>query len=76
MEIGLHLHLHLPLNRRSRTRHHRHRAFGIEAMDQDGWHPDPFEVHEERLFKNGEPTPLVKDSGVGSYDEPPERHTD
>lgn len=41
-------------------------------MDLDGWHPDPFGIHEERLFKDGEPTPLVKDGGVGSYDEPPD----
>ncbi len=37
----------------------------------DGWHPDPFGAHEERLFKDGEPTPLVKDRGIGSYSEPP-----
>ncbi len=41
-------------------------------MDLDGWHPDPFGIHEERLFKDGKPTPLVKDAGVGSYDEPPD----
>ena len=40
-------------------------------MDLDGWHPDPFGTHEERLFKQGEPTPVVRDNGVGSYDEPP-----
>jgi len=40
----------------------------------EGWHPDPFGIHEERLFKGGIPTPLVKDNGVGSYHEPtPER---
>lgn len=36
----------------------------------EGWHPDPFGIHEERLFKDGAPTPLVKDKGVGSYHEP------
>jgi len=40
-------------------------------MDLEGWHPDPFGTHEERFFKQGQPTPLVRDSGVGSYDEPP-----
>jgi hypothetical protein len=40
-------------------------------MNLDGWHPDPFGTHEERLFKQGEPTPLVRDGGVGSYDDPP-----
>lgn len=41
------------------------------GMGLEGWHPDPFEFHEERLFQDGEPTPLVKDDGVGSYDQPP-----
>ena len=33
----------------------------------DGWHPDPFGLHQERLFDAGEPTPLVRDDGIGSY---------
>jgi len=37
----------------------------------DGWQPDPFGMHEERFFRQGEPTPLVRDNGVGSYDESP-----
>jgi hypothetical protein len=41
------------------------------TMDLDGWHADPFGSHQERFFKDGEPTPLVRDNGVGSYDEPP-----
>ncbi len=40
-------------------------------MDLEGWHPDPVGTHEERFFKQGQPTPLVRDGGVGSYDEPP-----
>ncbi len=40
-------------------------------MDVAGWHSDPFGVHEERFFKGGEPTPLVRDRGIGSYSEPP-----
>lgn len=40
-------------------------------MDLDGWHPDPYGRHDERFFERGEPTPLVRDGGVGSYDEPP-----
>jgi hypothetical protein len=39
-------------------------------MEVDGWHSDPFGVHEERLFRDGEPTPLVRDGGIGSYHEP------
>ena len=37
-------------------------------MDLDGWRPDPYGLHEERLFAKGEPTPLVRDDGVGSFD--------
>lgn len=37
----------------------------------DGWQPDPFGTHEERFFKHGEPTQLVRDGGVGSYDDAP-----
>ena len=40
-------------------------------MDVDGWHPDPYGIHEERLFAHGEPTPLVRDDGIGSFDAPP-----
>jgi len=36
-------------------------------MDIDGWRADPFGAHEERLFKQGQPTPLVRDDGIGSY---------
>jgi len=41
----------------------------------DGWYRDPFAIHEERLFKQGMVTPVVRDAGVGSYDEPPELYT-
>ena len=37
-------------------------------MEVDGWHPDPFGVHEQRLFRDGEPTQLVKDDGIGRLD--------
>jgi hypothetical protein len=37
-----------------------------------GWHSDPFGVHEARYFSAaGEPTKLVRDRGFESYDEPP-----
>jgi hypothetical protein len=36
-------------------------------MNVDGWHPDPYGIHEERLFANGEPTPLVRNQGIGSF---------
>jgi hypothetical protein len=37
----------------------------------NGWHPDPFQLHEERFLKNGEATALIRDNGIGAYDEPP-----
>jgi hypothetical protein len=41
--------------------------------DQEGWFTDPFLVHEERWLSNGRPTKLVKDRGVESFDQPPDR---
>ena len=40
-------------------------------MFVDGWHADPYGIHEERLIAKGEPTPLVRDRGIGSFDPPP-----
>lgn len=41
------------------------------AAPPDGWHRDPFGTHQERLFRQGRPTALVRDDGIGRYDEPP-----
>ncbi len=40
-------------------------------MEVDGWHPDPFGIHEERLFAQGQPTSLVRNDGIGSFASPP-----
>jgi len=40
-------------------------------MDVEGWHPDPYGIHEERLYAHGEPTPLVRDGGIGFFDPHP-----
>jgi len=40
-------------------------------MDQEDWRPDPFGTHEERLFKHGEPTAVVRDRGAGAHGRPP-----
>jgi hypothetical protein len=32
---------------------------------------DPYRVHEDRWYSYGEPTKLVRDAGVESYDPPP-----
>jgi hypothetical protein len=36
-----------------------------------GWHPDPFGLHEMRYFSVGNPTKLVRNGRVEGYDEPP-----
>lgn len=38
---------------------------------EDGWYPDPYGIHEERLFAHGEPTSVVRNDGIGSLDAPP-----
>lgn len=41
------------------------------GMRIQGWHPDPYERHDERWFSDGNPTRLVRDQGSEFYDEPP-----
>ncbi len=36
-----------------------------------GWHADPFGLHETRYFSAGHPTKLVRDGRMEAYDEPP-----
>jgi hypothetical protein len=44
----------------------------VSVRAVQGWQPDPFGVHEARYFSaDGQPTKLVRDRGVESYDEPP-----
>jgi hypothetical protein len=40
---------------------------------EEGWYSDPYDRHEQRWFSEGEPTKLVQDKGVTSYDPPPDR---
>jgi hypothetical protein len=40
-------------------------------MAAQGWQRDPFSLHEDRWFSDGQPTRLVRDQGVEIYDEPP-----
>ena len=37
-----------------------------------GWFRDPYHVHEDRYFSEGAPTKLVRDSGLESFDAPPD----
>ena len=41
------------------------------AGELQGWHADPFLLHEARYFSAGRPTKLVRDGRVESFDEPP-----
>jgi hypothetical protein len=43
----------------------------MESQKLQGWHADPFGLHEQRYFSAGTPTKLVRDGSVESYDEPP-----
>jgi len=39
----------------------------------EGWYDDPLGRHEHRWLSNGQPTALVRDSGVEGHDPPPEQ---
>jgi hypothetical protein len=36
-----------------------------------GWYRDPYGVHEDRYFSDGQPTKLVRDGSAEGYDPPP-----
>lgn len=40
-------------------------------MKPQGWYRDPYGVHEDRYFSDGNPTKLVRDGASEAYDEPP-----
>ena len=40
-------------------------------MKAQGWYRDPYCVHEDRYFSDGQPTKLVRDGSVECYDPPP-----
>ena len=42
---------------------------GVKVLQ--GWHSDPFELHGERYCSAGQPTKLVRDGYLETYDEPP-----
>lgn len=37
-----------------------------------GWFQDPYHLHQDRYFSAGQPTKLVRDAGLESYDPPPD----
>ena len=43
----------------------------LDEMHAEGWYRDPYEVHTDRWFSDGNPTALVRDAGRESHDPPP-----
>ena len=41
------------------------------GMRAEGWYQDPFHLHTDRWFSDGQPTSLVRDGKVESRDAPP-----
>jgi hypothetical protein len=41
-------------------------------VQAQGWYRDPYLVHEDRYFSAGQPTKLVRDGGIETYDPPPD----
>lgn len=39
--------------------------------NEEGWYEDPYGLHEDRWYSEGEPTKLVRDAGNESYDPVP-----
>ena len=44
----------------------------MDPRDEEGWFTDPFGRHEARWLSQGNPTKLVRDGDVESYDDPPD----
>ena len=38
----------------------------------EGWYRDPYALHEDRWMSQGQPTKLVRDAAIESYDPPPD----
>jgi hypothetical protein len=43
----------------------------MSKQPEEGWYTDPYELHEARWLSDGEPTKLVRDGAVESYEDPP-----
>jgi hypothetical protein len=50
------------------SRRERRNTGVVNDAKMQGWQADPAGVHDERYFSAGEPTKLVRDSGVESYE--------
>jgi hypothetical protein len=40
-------------------------------MREEGWYRDPYGLHTDRWYSDGQPTRLVRDGSTESYDDPP-----
>jgi hypothetical protein len=49
----------------------RRRGTYPEDMRAEGWYQDPYGLHTDRWFSDGQPTDLVRDGKVESRDAPP-----
>lgn len=47
-------------------------AGGVGIVAAEGWYRDPYAIHADRWMSQGQPTKLVRDAGVESYDLPPD----
>ena len=43
----------------------------LGSMRAEGWYQDPYGLHTDRWFSDGQPTDLVRDGKVESRDAPP-----
>jgi hypothetical protein len=43
-----------------------------DARIAQGWYQDPYQEHEDRYFSGGQPTKLVRDRRLESFDPPPD----
>ena len=41
-------------------------------MNAEGWYEDPYRIHQDRWFSDGQPTALVRDGDTESNDPPPD----
>ncbi len=41
----------------------------MEQIEEEGWYTDPYGLHEARWMSTGEPTKLVRDGELESYDD-------
>ena len=43
----------------------------MSKQPEEGWYTDPYARHEARWLSEGQPTKLVRDGAIESYEDPP-----